>query len=86
MGGLVVALPEAAEGELAADVPEFEVHVWEGDGSDVLADGGDGVAGCWVGFVGGGGGEGGGGGRVVKGFDLVEESGFAGIVEAKEED
>lgn len=58
---------------LAADVPDLEVHVVEGDGGDVLADGGDG------GFVGGQ-------GVVVEGFDGGEEGGFAGVVEAEEED
>ena len=38
----VVARPHGAEGVLAAYVPDLEVHVVEGDGGDVLADGGDG--------------------------------------------
>ncbi len=58
---------------LAADVPDLEVHVVEGDGGDVLADGGDG------GFAGGW-------GVVVEGFDGGEEGGFAGVVEAQEQD
>jgi len=59
---------------LSADVPQFEVEVWQGDGRDVLADGRDGFDG---------------GGRVrweVEGFDLREERCFAGVVEAEEED
>lgn len=35
----VIAMPEITKGELAADVPELEVHVVEGNGRDVLADG-----------------------------------------------
>lgn len=58
---------------LAAYVPDLEVHVVEGDGGDVLADGGDG------GFVGYG-------VVVVEGFDGGEEGGFAGVVEAEEQD
>ncbi len=58
---------------LAAHVPDLEVHVVEGDGGDVLADGRDG-------------GFGGGGGLVVEGFDGGEEGRFAGVVEAEEED
>ena len=58
---------------LAADVPDLEIHVREGDGGDVLADGGDGGAG-------------GGGGVVVEGFDGGEEGRFAGVVEAQEQD
>ena len=71
----VVGCPHAAEGVLAAYVPDFEVYVVEGDGGDVLADGGDG--GFW------GVGRGGGG---VEGFYGGEEGGFAGVVEAEEED
>lgn len=41
----VVALPEAAQGVLAADVPDAEVAGGEEDCADVLADGGDGAAG-----------------------------------------
>lgn len=74
MAGRVVALPQPPQALLPADVPHFEVHVGEVDGGDVLADGGDGF--------GGGGGV---GGEVV-GFDLGEEGGFAGVVEAEEED
>ena len=69
----VVVCPHAAEGVLAADVPDPEVHVWQGDCGDVLADGGDG------GFIGDGGG-------AVEGFYGGEEGGFAGVVEAEEED
>lgn len=60
---------------LPAHVPDLKVDVVEGDGGDVLADGRDG------GFRGGGG-----WGRGVEGFDGVEEGGFAGVVEAEEED
>lgn len=63
---------------LPAYIPDLEIHVWEGNSSDILADGGDGVL-C------GGGGRGG-GGEGVEGFDGVEEGGFAGVVEAEEED
>jgi hypothetical protein len=72
----VVALPQAAQAMLAADVPYLEVdgriRGWEFDGCDVLADGGYGFE-VWV------------RGR-VRGFDLFEEGGFAGVVEAEEED
>jgi hypothetical protein len=72
----VVALPQAAQAMLAADVPYLEVdgriRGWEFDGCDVLADGGYGFE-VWV------------RGR-VRGFDLFEECGFAGVVEAEEED
>jgi hypothetical protein len=61
---------------LAADVPDLQVYgrVWRGqfDGRDILADGGDGFE---VGVRWG-----------VGGFYLLEESGFAGVVEAEEED
>jgi len=59
---------------LPADVPYLEVDVWlwEFDGSDVLADGGHGFE---VGVRG-----------RVGGFYLLEECGFAGVVEAQEED
>ena len=71
----VVFLPHAAQRVLPADVPELEVY--RGGVRDcgyILADCGDCVGG-W--------------GRMrgqVDGFDLREEGGFAGIVEAKEED
>lgn len=42
MAGGVVALPQFAQGVLPAYVPEFEVHVREGDGGYILADGRDG--------------------------------------------
>ena len=61
---------------LAADVPDLQVDGGvgrgEGDGGDILADGGDGFE------VGVGGG--------VGGFYLFEEGGFPGVVEAEEED
>jgi hypothetical protein len=82
VAGGVVGLPEVAHCELPADVPDLEVHVGQGYNRDVLADCGD----C---FAQGGGGIGGGvcgvGGDVEL-FDAVEEGGFAGVVEAKEED
>lgn len=59
---------------LPAYIPDLEIHVAEIDGRDVLADGGHG-------FLGGGR-----GGREVVGFDGGEEGGFAGVVEAQEED
>jgi hypothetical protein len=77
---LVVALPQSPQAHLPANVPDFEVHVRQGDGCHVLADGGHGVAGCGRGF-----------GIAVgvqreEGFDLGEEGGFASVVEAEEED
>jgi hypothetical protein len=72
----VVGLPKSAQAVLAADVPDLEVYggIWgrERDGSDVLADGGDGFE---VGVRG-----------RVGGFYLFEERGFSGVVEAEEED
>lgn len=62
---------------LASNIPDLEVHVVERDGSDVLADGWDG------GF---GGPTYGRAGIIVEGFNGGEESGFAGVVEAEEED
>lgn len=58
---------------LAAYIPDLEIHVVEGDGGDILANG-------WDGRFGGG------RGVVVEGFDGGEEGGFAGVVEAEEED
>jgi hypothetical protein len=80
MRTLVVALPQPSQAHLPADVPDPEVHVRQGDGGDILADGRHRVA---------GGGGGGGLAVRVKGvecFDLREEGGFAGIVEAEKED
>jgi hypothetical protein len=61
---------------LSANVPYLEIYRrigrWEFDGRDVLADGGHGFE-VWV-------------GRGVGGFNLFEERGFAGVVEAEEED
>lgn len=74
MTALVVALPQLAQRVLTADVPDLEVHVGEGDGADILADCGHGaLGGRW---------------RVgeVNGFNGTEECGFAGVVEAEEED
>lgn len=44
MAACVVARPQVAEGVLPADVPDFEIHVWERDGGDILTDGRDGFA------------------------------------------
>jgi hypothetical protein len=71
----VIALPEAAQAMLAADVPYLEVdgwvRRWEFDGCDVLADRGHGLE---VGVRG-----------RVGGLYLFEECGFSGVVEAEEE-
>jgi hypothetical protein len=70
---------------LSSHVPDLDVHLGQVQGSDILADGGDGIA-CV--FGGGGvacGAESGVGGGIER-FDLVEERGFAGVVEAEEED
>lgn len=72
VAGRVVALPEFAQGVLAAYVPDLEVHVWHRDRGYVLSD-------CGHGFelgVGVGGEE--------ERFDLFVEGRFAGIVEAEE--
>lgn len=69
----VVARPHGSQRVLPAHVPDLEVHVVEGDGGDVLADGRDGGLGWY-------------GGVVVEGFDGGEEGRFAGVVEAEEED
>ena len=76
----VVGRPDVAERVLPTYVPDLEVHVWEVEGGDVLADGGDG--GFRVDGRGGVGGEGSGEER----FERIEEGGFAGVVEAEEED
>jgi hypothetical protein len=69
-------LPQAAQAMLAADIPYLEVdgriRGREFDGRDVLADGGYGFE---IRVRGG-----------IGGFDLFEEGGFAGVVEAEEED
>lgn len=59
---------------LPAHIPDLEIHVAEIDRRDVLAHGGDGFLGGWR------------RGRQVEGFDGGEEGGFAGVVEAEEED
>lgn len=74
MAARVVALPELAEGQLPADVPDLEVQVGQGDGRDVLADGRDGLE-FRGGVVG-----------VEEGLDLFVEGGLAGVVEAEEDD
>jgi len=58
---------------LPTDVPDLQIHIVQIDQADVLADGGHGIE---FGLV----------GRVVKGFDLFEQGGFAGVVEAEKED
>lgn len=77
MAALVVALPQAAQAHLAADVPELHVHVGQGNGRDVLADGGHGLE------VGGR--RGGGVGRKER-LDLLVKGCLSGIVEAEEDD
>lgn len=67
-------MPQLPERVLAADVPHLYVHVWEGYGGDILAY-------CWDGFE-----FGGGGGGEEEGFYLFVKGGFAGVVEAEEED
>ena len=74
MTACVVARPQLPQRVLPAYVPDLEVHVWQGDGRDILTDGRDGFLG-----------DGGGGGE-VEGFDGGEEGGFTGVVEAEEED
>ena len=74
MAAFVVALPELAQGVLTPYIPNLEIHVCKTDRGDILAD-------CWDGALGGW--------RVlgeVYGFDGAEEGGFAGVVEAEEED
>ena len=70
----VVALPQLAQAQLAADVPDLHVHVGQGDGRDILTD-------CRhrleLGL------------RVVgqeERLDLLVEGRLAGIVEAEEDD
>lgn len=72
----IVTLPQSSQTVLAPNIPELEVYrrIWgrEGECYGVLADGGDGFQ-VWVrGCV----------GR----FYLLEERGFACVVEAEEED
>ena len=62
---------------LAPNIPDLEVHVVERDCSDVLADGWDGGLGDPTHWR---------GGIIVEGFYSGEEGGFAGVVEAEEED
>ena len=70
----VVALPELPQRVLSAHVPDLEVHVRQRDGGDILADGRHGLD-SGEGVVG-----------EVEGFDGGEEGGFAGVVQAEEED
>jgi hypothetical protein len=74
MTARIIALPELPQTVLAPHVPYLEIHVRKGDGRHILAYGGDGLE-----FWGGRGGE-------VEGFDLFVKGGFAGVVEAEEED
>ena len=67
-------MPQRAQGELAADVPELQVHVGQGDGGDILADCRD-RSQLGLGLVG-----------VEERFDLFVEGGLAGVVEAEEDD
>lgn len=62
-------MPEAAKGVLAAHIPDLEVEVWEIDQGDILSNGGDSLE-VWVEMWG------------VLCFDLLEESGLAGGIEA----
>lgn len=67
----VIALPQSAEGVLAPDVPDLEVHVGKGDSRDILTDRRDGLHfGRWV-------------RGEEDGLDLFVECGFAGVVEAE---
>lgn len=58
---------------LSAYIPDFEIALIEIDQADVLSNGRNGVQSRIV--VG-----------IVQGFDLLEKSSFAGVVESKEED
>ena len=69
MARCVVALPELAQRVLSANIPYFEVHVWESNSRNILADGRDSFQ-----FRGGG-------PREEEGLHLFVEGGFAGIVE-----
>ncbi|ROV88279.1 hypothetical protein VSDG_09013 [Cytospora chrysosperma] len=73
VGRGVVALPQPAQRELAAHVPELDVHVRERDGRHVLPDRGHRVElGLWP-------------VRHEEGLYLLVEGGLAGIVEAEED-
>lgn len=71
MAAGVVARPQVAQRVLPAHVPDFEIHVRERHGGDILPDrrdgfaDGDGVGGWWE----------------VEGFDGGEKGGFSGVVE-----
>lgn len=78
MAAGVVALPEASHGDLAADIPDLQVHIGQGDSRDILPDGWNSLAGVW--------GRGAFGTGEEESFDLGEEGGFAGIIQAEEED
>jgi hypothetical protein len=58
---------------LATDVPDLEVNVGQVDGSDILADGGDGIE-FWVKV------------RTEKSLDLLEQCCLSSVVESKKED
>lgn len=59
---------------LAADVPDLEVHVWQGDGGDILSYCRHGAE-FWRRVAG-----------QKDGFHLFVKSGFAGVVETEEQD
>lgn len=63
-------MPQGAKGELAADVPELQIHVGKGDGGDILADRRN-RSQLGLGLVG-----------VEESFDLFVEGGLSGVVEA----
>lgn len=74
MTGGVITLPEPSQTVLATHVPDLQIDLWEGDGRDILADGGDSFE-VWV--------VGGGDGLVYReGFYVLEEGCFTSIVEA----
>jgi hypothetical protein len=69
----VVALPQAAERMLSTYVPDLKVALIEGNQADILADGRNSVQSRIM-------------VRVVQALYLLEQSSFAGIVKAEEED
>jgi hypothetical protein len=73
MARCVVALPKFAEGVLAPNIPDLEIHIRKRDGGDILAYSWDGAQ-----FRSGRVGE-------EKGFDLFVECRFACIVKTQEE-
>lgn len=73
MAAAVVVLPEPAESMLSANIPDLEVACAKVHQADVLPDCRDGVQSRIVIWI-------------VRALDLLEESGFAGIVEPEEQD